>query len=337
MAEGSLFRSEEMCLTQIFLQVEAAYCCIAELGELGLVQFRDLNMNVNAFQRKYVNEVRRCESMERILRFLEKEIEGEQIVTQDSEEDPPKAPLPRESIELEAVLEKLECELLETNRNHQTLKNDFLELTELKHLLKKTQEFFEKEVNIPDELNEDTNALLELHGAPAATGKLGFITGVIRREKMASFERLLWRACRGNIYVKQSDMDTEVKERVRIVEATEIMLLAVVSPAIRCEWRLEDWQVAFVTTMVFLGFMVCSLFSGYLADKYGRWKVWLRGRAASDWLCQSSVSRWAGLDCVEKHLVGNVLGDCTAMLHRGALHMLRRRASTLQELQLRNP
>ncbi|XP_033882573.1 putative transporter SVOPL [Acipenser ruthenus] len=58
-----------------------------------------------------------------------------------------------------------------------------------------------------------------------------------------------------------------------IVEATEIMLLAVVSPAIRCEWRLEDWQVAFVTTMVFLGFMVCSLFSGYLADKYGRWKV----------------------------------------------------------------
>ncbi|KAK6488269.1 V-type proton ATPase 116 kDa subunit a-like isoform X1 [Huso huso] len=215
MAEGSLFRSEEMCLTQIFLQVEAAYCCIAELGELGLVQFRDLNMNVNAFQRKYVNEVRRCESMERILRFLEKEIEGEQIVTQDSEEDPPKAPLPRESIELEAVLEKLECELLETNRNHQTLKNDFLELNELKHLLKKTQEFFEKEVNIPDELNEDTNALLELHGAPAATGKLGFITGVIRREKMASFERLLWRACRGNIYVKQSDMDTEVKERVR--------------------------------------------------------------------------------------------------------------------------
>ncbi|XP_041110297.1 putative transporter SVOPL [Polyodon spathula] len=58
-----------------------------------------------------------------------------------------------------------------------------------------------------------------------------------------------------------------------IVEATEIMLLAVVSPAIRCEWRLEDWQVAFVTTMVFLGFMVCSLFSGYLADKYGRWKI----------------------------------------------------------------
>uniref|UniRef100_G1KYL7 V-type proton ATPase subunit a n=1 Tax=Anolis carolinensis TaxID=28377 RepID=G1KYL7_ANOCA len=65
---GSVFRSEEMCLSQLFLQVESAYCCVAELGELGLVQFRDLNLNVNSFQRKFVNEVRRCESLERILR-----------------------------------------------------------------------------------------------------------------------------------------------------------------------------------------------------------------------------------------------------------------------------
>ncbi|KAK1875341.1 putative transporter SVOPL [Dissostichus eleginoides] len=58
-----------------------------------------------------------------------------------------------------------------------------------------------------------------------------------------------------------------------IIEAMEIMLLAVVSPEIRCEWRLQDWQVALVSTMVFLGFMVCGILSGYLADRYGRWKV----------------------------------------------------------------
>ncbi|XP_049329213.1 putative transporter SVOPL [Astyanax mexicanus] len=58
-----------------------------------------------------------------------------------------------------------------------------------------------------------------------------------------------------------------------IVEAMEIMLLAVVSPEIRCEWRLEDWQVALVSTMVFLGFMICGVLCGYVADKYGRWKV----------------------------------------------------------------
>ncbi|RVE56833.1 hypothetical protein OJAV_G00225060 [Oryzias javanicus] len=58
-----------------------------------------------------------------------------------------------------------------------------------------------------------------------------------------------------------------------IVEAMEIMLLAVVSPEIRCEWKLDDWQVALVSTMVFLGFMLCGVLSGFIADRYGRWKV----------------------------------------------------------------
>jgi len=41
---GSLFRSEEMTLCQLFLQSEAAYTCVAEMGELGLVQFRDVSL-----------------------------------------------------------------------------------------------------------------------------------------------------------------------------------------------------------------------------------------------------------------------------------------------------
>ncbi len=41
---GSLFRSEVMSLCQLFLQSEAAYACVSELGELGVVQFRDVRM-----------------------------------------------------------------------------------------------------------------------------------------------------------------------------------------------------------------------------------------------------------------------------------------------------
>lgn len=47
-----MFRSEEMCLSQLFLQVEAAYCCVAELGELGLVQFKDVSSAFFGGQRK---------------------------------------------------------------------------------------------------------------------------------------------------------------------------------------------------------------------------------------------------------------------------------------------
>uniref|UniRef100_A0A1B0GB75 V-type proton ATPase subunit a n=1 Tax=Glossina morsitans morsitans TaxID=37546 RepID=A0A1B0GB75_GLOMM len=97
---GSLFRSEEMALYQLFLQSEAAYACVSELWELGLVQFRDLNPDVNAFQRKFVNEVRRCDEMERKLRYLEKETKKDKIPMQDTRESP-EAPQPREMIDLE--------------------------------------------------------------------------------------------------------------------------------------------------------------------------------------------------------------------------------------------
>ena len=141
---GSLFRSEEMALCQLFLQSEAAYNCVSELGELGLVQFRDLNPDINAFQRKFVNEVRRCDEMERKLRFLEKEIKKDEIPMLDTG-DSPEAPQPREMIDLEATFEKLEHELKEVNQNAEALKKNFLELTELKHILRKTQQFFDEQ------------------------------------------------------------------------------------------------------------------------------------------------------------------------------------------------
>lgn len=40
--------------------------------------------------------------------------------------------------------EKLENELKEVNSNAETLKRNYLELTELKHILKKTQVFFDE-------------------------------------------------------------------------------------------------------------------------------------------------------------------------------------------------
>lgn len=43
-AMGSLFRSESMCLAQLFLQSGTAYECLSALGEKGLVQFRDVSV-----------------------------------------------------------------------------------------------------------------------------------------------------------------------------------------------------------------------------------------------------------------------------------------------------
>uniref|UniRef100_A0A914HU72 V-type proton ATPase subunit a n=1 Tax=Globodera rostochiensis TaxID=31243 RepID=A0A914HU72_GLORO len=262
----SIHRSEEMCLAQLFLQKEAAYACVAELGELGLVQFRDLNEKVNIFQRKFVTEVRRCDEMERKLRFLETEIKKDGIPMLDTGENP-EAPQPREMFDLEAIFEKLENELREVNQNEEMLKKNFAELTELKHILRKTQQFFDEveserrawfassqrttsaqvESRVDDAeqpllgvehvreagsrlrfgLNEgeqqalntlaqeelytdDGSSLIPTDGRATDPGQpkghLKFIAGVILRERLPTFERLLWRACRGNVFLRQSEI-----------------------------------------------------------------------------------------------------------------------------------
>ncbi|CAH1241478.1 ATP6V0A1 [Branchiostoma lanceolatum] len=207
---GSLFRSEEMTLAQLFLQSEAAYACVSELGELGLVQFRDLNPDVNAFQRKFVNEVRRCDEMERKLRFLEKEIKKAGIPIVDTGENPD-APPPREMIDLEATFEKLENEMKEVNTNQEALKRNFLELTELKHILRKTQSFFEEETARV----EDTQSLIHAEHLPDTQPmRLGFVAGVINRERLPMFERMLWRACRGNVFLRQTEIETPLEDPV---------------------------------------------------------------------------------------------------------------------------
>jgi len=38
-----LFRSEDMVLCQMYLQADAAYSCVSQLGELGVVQFKDVS------------------------------------------------------------------------------------------------------------------------------------------------------------------------------------------------------------------------------------------------------------------------------------------------------
>ncbi|UXI18633.1 hypothetical protein NH340_JMT04576 [Sarcoptes scabiei] len=209
---GALLRSEEMKFCQMLLQSETAFNCISELGELGLCQFRDVNSNVNAFQRKFVNEIRRCDEMERKLRFLEKEIHKDDIEIVMIG-DPPEAPQPREMIDLEATFEKLENELKEVNSNAEALKKTFLELTELKHILKQTQQFFDEmhDTNMGD----DNVHLLGDEGLRAGGQgplKLGFVAGVILRERLPGFERMLWRTCHGNVFLKQASIDTPLED-----------------------------------------------------------------------------------------------------------------------------
>lgn len=206
-----MFRSEEMALCQLFIQPEAGYLSVSELGEIGTVQFRDLNGEVNYFQRKFVNEVRRCDEMERKLRYIEAEVKKDGVPIEDNLTELPRAPNPRAIIDLEAHLEKTENDILELSQNAVNLKSNYLELTELRHVLEKTQVFFTEE-----EANDSiTRALINEEAQnPSAIsrGRLEFVAGVINRERVPAFERMLWRISRGNVFLRQAELEKPLED-----------------------------------------------------------------------------------------------------------------------------
>uniref|UniRef100_A0A8D3DNX2 V-type proton ATPase subunit a n=1 Tax=Scophthalmus maximus TaxID=52904 RepID=A0A8D3DNX2_SCOMX len=196
----SLLRGEELCLAQLFLQSGSAYDCISELGELGLVEFRDLNPSVNAFQRKHVNEIKNCEEMERIL--------GELASTLSF------CCNHRVSVCLQEQLQRLEVELGEVTRNKEKLQKNLLELREYTHMLRITHSFVQRTSEVSYEefpfLEKDT--VMDYSSMQRLGAKLGFISGLIQRAKIEAFERMLWRVCKGYTILSYAEVDEYLED-----------------------------------------------------------------------------------------------------------------------------
>ncbi|CAF1368649.1 unnamed protein product, partial [Didymodactylos carnosus] len=110
-----------------------------------------------------------------------------------------------------ATFEKLDHEVKEINTNADALKRNFSELTELKHNLSMTQGFFDDARPTDHDIVPAREMEIAASGQPL---KLGFITGVIPRERMPTFERMLWRVCRGNVFLKQADIPEQVEDPI---------------------------------------------------------------------------------------------------------------------------
>lgn len=56
-------------------------------------------------------------------------------------------------------------------------------------------------------------------------------------------------------------------------DAMEMLLLSILGPALRCQWHLSAHEVAAITTVVFIGFLLGSPIWGYVSDRFGRWST----------------------------------------------------------------
>ncbi|CAG8450873.1 8094_t:CDS:10 [Ambispora leptoticha] len=237
-----------MSLIQLFIPSEIAEPTVAELGELGLIQFRDLNPDVNAFQRVFVKEIRRFDEMERhlpILIALDCFIPKSSFLNEPNDisilplvGDAARAPNAQQIDELEETIVGHERRITEMNTAHENLQKKYLEYTEYQHVLRETDESFRKAEPRQEirrhSYDEPTAPLLEQTdiehgGAPSDVHlAISFVTGVIPRSKMQIFERILWRALRGNLYLNIAEIDELIIDPVsdEIIEKNVFIIFA---------------------------------------------------------------------------------------------------------------
>ncbi|KAM0286075.1 hypothetical protein ACHAQH_001083 [Verticillium albo-atrum] len=221
-AQDTMFRSADMSMVQLYISNEIGRDVVTALGELGLLQFRDLNGEVNAFQRTFTQEIRRLDNVERQLRYFYAQMEkaGIPLRKLDLDNERLANPSTSEIDELAERSQSLEQRVFQLNDSYETLKKREVELTEWRWVLREAGGFFDRAHGNVDEIRasteEDDAPLLqdvEHHNSAPEVERsfsgmnIGFVAGVIARDRVASFERILWRTLRGNLYMNQSEIE----------------------------------------------------------------------------------------------------------------------------------
>lgn len=129
------------------------------------------------------------------------------------------APSTTEIDELAERGQSLEARIQQLNDSYETLKKREVDLTEWRWVLREAGGFFDRAHGNVEEIRastEDDDAPLlqdveQHHQAPDVERSfggmnIGFVAGVIGRDRIAAFERILWRTLRGNLYMNQSEI-----------------------------------------------------------------------------------------------------------------------------------
>ena len=152
---GSWWRSEEMTYVSVIIGEDASHACIRELGQLGCVQFTDLNPDLTPFQRRYVSYIKRCDEMERKIRYIHGEVAKLNIPCQAVgsvdyflDQQNAKGETQFSILEnLESKLNTHEKQFLELNKYNAKLTEEFNSKVELHHSLEKVRDVFMAETN----------------------------------------------------------------------------------------------------------------------------------------------------------------------------------------------
>lgn len=225
---GSWWRSEDMTYVSLIFSEEAAAACIREVGILGCIEFTDLNPDLTPFQRRYVTFIKRCDEIERKIRYVNGEVKKMGVPVQPAGpvstfvesydgQDGASGSYLLES--LEGRLDAYEQQLVELNKYSNKLTEEYSQKVEYHHLLIKSRKFLGEATDIQrseaslgaQDSSEMGFAMMPLGVNAEERGvyhaddmTFSNIAGVLPSADRVRFERMLYRATRGNCYVRFS-------------------------------------------------------------------------------------------------------------------------------------
>ena len=137
----------------------------------------------------------------------------------DLDSDDLATPNPADIDEVVERSQTLEQRIQQLNESYETLKKREVDLTEWRWVLREAGSFFDRAHGNVEEIRASTDGddapLLqdvESHARAADAERsfsgmnIGFVAGVIPRDRVDIFERILWRTLRGNLYMNQSEI-----------------------------------------------------------------------------------------------------------------------------------
>jgi len=237
------FRSDEMTLVSLIMNQDAAHAGVHNLGKLGTVQFLDLNAERPAFQRRFVSFVRRCDELERKMRYFADTLKDMDVAPQPAEpvgtfidalESTQAVELRSSSKvleELEATLSDREKQLTQLSGFYRKLEAAFNMQRERDEVLRRTFQFYSEHGGGDDGSDgggggggaspHATSSLLgSVQGDPGGGGgafqgeasglvmRFTTLMGVLNASDVPRFERMVFRVTRGNCFLRLEPIET---------------------------------------------------------------------------------------------------------------------------------
>lgn len=197
-----------MSLVQLYVPTEVSRAIVYEIGQLNMIQFRDLNSKVNEFQRSFVKELRRLDEIERQYNFFKKELDQRNISVKtypylgEMQTIVPQGEIDTH-VENGKLLEDRVSQLIDST---ESLYHKHKDLKQLKYSIQSVENFFGANSG-PQQDSGDDALLAQLEaGGISDLRDPTFISGVINRDKVFTLQQILWRVLRGNLYYHSEEL-----------------------------------------------------------------------------------------------------------------------------------